>query len=173
MLQLITKKTKIMLATREQNTPLSQEEMKEKFWTQIQNGKVYKKVGAINAFQLQTPTVITTKVKQGTETSQRYETGDYCVINPDGEKYGMSQENFKKRYIQVGNQHPSVLQEYTPMGKVKGFLYTGDTFHYKAPWGSDAKCWKGGMVVTPYPLTESCEIYSISGEEFENTYQEE
>lgn len=162
-----------MLALREEDVILSQQEMKEKFWAQIQNGKVYKKVGMIKAFQLQTPTVITTTVKQGVETSKQYNIGDYVVTNPDGERYGMPQENFKKRYIQVNNYHPSVLQEYTPMGKVKGFLYVGDTFNYKAPWGSDAKCWKDGMVVTPYPLTESCEIYSIGGEEFGNTYQEE
>lgn len=149
----------------------TQEEIKNKFEKLVLSSPIYEKHVTIKAFMANVPTRVMTKVERGDETVNIAEPGDFIVINPDGERYVVKADMFEKKHEPIDNYPPTVVQRYKSKGKIHAFDYEGPEFEYEAPWGSKAKCWDGGKIVTPYPTSEKVELYCIAPKEFKNTYR--
>lgn len=148
---------------------LTQEEVMKMFSQHIEkNGRHAKKTTRVLARQLAQPETITTVLKDGHEETNEvtWNEGDFLVKNPSGEIYGMSKENFEKRYSYL-HAYGSTWCVYQAKGEGLFHQLDGD-ISFKTTWG-EQHMRKGDYLCLPLP--DKNEIYGIGINEFKETYQ--
>ena len=108
--------------------PISQNEMRETFLHNILNGKRYKEVGEVTAYQTLIRINVVTALKSGVEMINTANPGDWVVTNPGGESYVLKDSSFKKRYTPLEDFPSTIPQRYKPEGEIMAYQYKGKDF---------------------------------------------
>jgi len=147
--------------------------MFEKFMSLIQaHGQVYNKKGKVMARPAQAGETIQTHTKDGLETTNTANEGDYVLKNPGGEEYIVKPDVVAKRYELEGPGQEEGWSVYKAKGQVKAIQYNPqalempDSIQFQAPWGENMALKSGDMIAT----TDGREIYRIARSEFDQTY---
>ncbi|MEM9919796.1 MAG: hypothetical protein AAF990_17000 [Bacteroidota bacterium] len=142
-------------------------------------GKVYRKFNKIMAREATGGEVIRTITKDGIETINQANPGDYIVQNQTEakEQYIIRSNKFEARYVLDTMIGDSGIGVYKPIGKVIGIkmdearlkeLSLDEVFYFMASWGAEMIARKGDYMVCPPDLSE---VYRIAEKEFYETYE--
>lgn len=140
------------------------------FTDQFAKAPIYTKFATVEAEFVFKPQKVSTIVGDGfLETEDIAPIGSYIVTNPDGERYILSDEKFRSRYILLEGK------TYQAIGSIRAFQNTtNENVEILAPWNApqfgQSDCWfamsldsDGDMVLK--------DRYIIEGTAFGNTYK--
>lgn len=142
------------------------------------DGKVYKKFKKIHARKAVEGEEIQTVTKDGLETTNTANEGDFIVRNQTeaAEMYIVPAKKFQDRYDFL-EEGEDVFSVYASKGKIAGVemneallqqLKLHDEFYLVAPWGEEMVVKKDDYLVSPLDYSE---VYRIARKEFFETYQ--
>lgn len=149
---------------------LFQEELLKKYEPLLKESPVYEKYRAIYARKAIPGEKISTITKDGLETINSAQEGDYIVKNQTEaqEEYIIPGNKFVKRYVYAKGLDSS-WDEYKPLGEIKAIPVTEkETFYIMAPWGEKMVVKHDDYLVSPLDYSE---IYRIANQEFYETYR--
>ena len=158
---------------------LTQEDMKTRFLPLIRDkGQCYEKFRAILARPAQAGEVIHTITRDGHETTNRAQAGDYVVQNQTGarEEYLLGAEKFQGRYQLIGPAE-GAYASYQPTGKIMAIEFdpalaaqvsTAATFEFMASWEAPMTLRVHDYLVSPLDFRS---VYRIARHEFFETYR--
>ena len=146
---------------------ISQEKMLEQYGAALKNAPVFEKFVTVTARKLETPLKVVTYTKDGKETENTGQPGDYLVTNPGGEQYVVPKERFLGRYAKLETFDDTVNQLWKANGEIKAIVYQGEDFKFIAPWGEEMICKNNDILAT----TDGTEVYRIGTPEFLQTYR--
>jgi len=161
------------------NIMYTQEELLEKIRPLLQReGAVYQKKKNVYARPASPGEVIRTVTKDGLETENRAEPGDFIVRNQTtaGEEYIVPGHKFPQKYTPLQTADEA-WTEYRPTGQIVALELTPerlaeldmpDEFEFVASWGSAMIARAGDFLGGPDSLTE---VYRLARQEFFETYQ--
>lgn len=157
----------------------TQEELLEKIRPLLQReGAVFQKKKNVYARPATPGETIQTVTKDGLETENRAEAGDFIVRNQTeaGEAYIVPGFKFSKKYAPL-RPADDTWTEYRPVGRIVAVELTPerlaalglpDEFEFIASWGSAMVARAGDFLGGPDSLTE---VYRLARQEFFETYQ--
>lgn len=159
---------------------LSQEDVYNLFCQKLQDGEVSKYHKHIKMYaRLSEPGETVLTVLNGIlETVKKANFGDLVMLNPQvggaAEKYLLDGKNFWGRYDIHHDAPISKIDGYEyyevqAKGVSEGFLYSGESFVFIAPWGSEMLCNDGDAIIRPLSLER--EIYRVERKTFDQTYK--
>jgi hypothetical protein len=136
-----------------------------------QKGKIkkYNKFGVFKADIVEKEVRVKTIINGKIETENTAKPGDYILTGSKNEKYVLTADKLKDRYVPI----PGEDGKYKAVGTCYGVKYLGNSFTFKAPWGETMVCKNGDMIVSTHhnPNLAKKDIYRIEANAFKATYK--
>jgi hypothetical protein len=132
------------------------------------SSSLYEKTVLVHAYRVEHTHEIVTAFGAFVETVNIAHVGDWVVINPDGEKYVLPEEQFFARYIAT-----EIKDVYKSTGFIRAIQNPfGFPIEILAPWGKpqfgDEKCWLAVSLKNNQIVSE--DRYLIEAKAFVKTY---